>query len=146
MNDIWNPWHGCHKYSEGCKYCYMYYLDSKRDKDGSYIYKVKTNFSSCEFLVEVGNITIIAKPICLEKEVKYEFMLDTQWLSSSEVTYEEIVMIKNVMDILNENKKLAISRLRKWIVEEYKEDKKQREIQSNQMLEMLKNAFYNNGK
>ena len=32
-------------------------------------------------------------------------MLDTQWLSSNEVTYEEIVMIKNVMDILNENKK-----------------------------------------
>lgn len=23
-------------------------------------YKVKTNFSSCEFLIEVGNITIIA--------------------------------------------------------------------------------------
>lgn len=23
----------------------MYYLDSKRDKDGSYIYKVKTNFN-----------------------------------------------------------------------------------------------------
>lgn len=107
-------------------------------------YKVKTNFSSCEFLVEVGNITIIAKPVCLEKEVKYEFMLDTQWLSSNEVTYEEIVMIKNVMDILNENKKLAISRLKKWTVEEYKQDKKQREIQSNQMLEMLKSAFYNN--
>ena len=82
--------------------------------------------------------------MCLEKEVKYEFMLDTQWLSSNEVTYEEIVMIKNVMDILNENKKLAISRLRKWTVEEYKQDKKQREIQSNQMLEMLKSAFYNN--
>lgn len=27
-------------------------------------YKVKTNFSSCEFLVEVGDITIMAKPIC----------------------------------------------------------------------------------
>ena len=114
---------------------------SKKTIEG---YKVKTNFSSCEFLVEVGNITIIAKPVCLKKEVKYEFMLDTQWLSSNEVTYEEIVMIKNVMDILNENKKLAISRLRKWTVEEYKQDKKQREIQSNQMLEMLKSAFYNN--
>ena len=43
MNDIWNPWHGCHKYSEGCKYCYMYYLDNQRDKKGSDIYKVKTN-------------------------------------------------------------------------------------------------------
>lgn len=42
MNDIWNPWHGCKKYSEGCENCYMYYLDSQRDKDGSKIYKVKT--------------------------------------------------------------------------------------------------------
>lgn len=44
MNDIWNPWHGCHKYSEGCEHCYMYYLDKQRDRDGSDIYKVKTNF------------------------------------------------------------------------------------------------------
>lgn len=41
---IWNPWHGCRKYSEGCAHCYMYYLDAERDKDGSEIYKVKTNF------------------------------------------------------------------------------------------------------
>ncbi len=45
MNDIWNPWHGCHKYSEGCKYCYMYFLDAQRDKNGNDIYKVKTNFN-----------------------------------------------------------------------------------------------------
>ena len=43
--NIWNPWHGCKKYSEGCEHCYMYYLDSQRDKDGSEIYKVKTNFN-----------------------------------------------------------------------------------------------------
>ncbi len=45
MNDIWNPWHGCHKYSEGCEHCYMYFLDSKREKNGSEIYKVKNNFN-----------------------------------------------------------------------------------------------------
>ena len=45
LSNIWNPWHGCIKYSEGCKYCYMYYLDKQRDKDGSKIYKVKTNFN-----------------------------------------------------------------------------------------------------
>ena len=27
MRDIWNPWHGCKKCSEGCQNCYMYYLD-----------------------------------------------------------------------------------------------------------------------
>lgn len=44
MNDIWNPWHGCRKYSEGCENCYMFFLDKMRDKDGSVIYKVKNNF------------------------------------------------------------------------------------------------------
>ena len=27
---IWNPWHDCHKVSEGCAHCYMYFLDSKQ--------------------------------------------------------------------------------------------------------------------
>ena len=44
-NDIWNPWHGCRKYSEGCQNCYMFYLDKQREKDGGIIYKVKTNFN-----------------------------------------------------------------------------------------------------
>ncbi len=44
-NDIWNPWHGCRKYSEGCANCYMFYLDKQRENDGSNVYKVKTNFN-----------------------------------------------------------------------------------------------------
>lgn len=44
MHDIWNPWHGCKKISEGCQNCYMYYLDKIRDQDGSNIYKVLNNF------------------------------------------------------------------------------------------------------
>ena len=44
MHDIWNPWHGCTKKSEGCKHCYMYFLDKQRGGDGSRIYKVKNNF------------------------------------------------------------------------------------------------------
>ncbi len=44
LDRIWNPWHGCHKYSEGCEHCYMFYLDAQRDKRGDEIYKTKTNF------------------------------------------------------------------------------------------------------
>lgn len=25
---IWNPWHGCHKISEGCRHCYVYREDA----------------------------------------------------------------------------------------------------------------------
>jgi len=43
--NIWNPWHGCRKYSEGCQNCYVYYLDKQYERDGSEIYKVRTNFN-----------------------------------------------------------------------------------------------------
>lgn len=43
--DMWNPWHGCHKCSPGCKNCYVFYLDALRDKDANVITKSKTNFN-----------------------------------------------------------------------------------------------------
>lgn len=45
MHDIWNPWHGCVKCSEGCRNCYMYFLDRMRNKNGREIYKTKSGFT-----------------------------------------------------------------------------------------------------
>ncbi len=45
MHDIWNPWHGCKKCSEGCKNCYMYFLDEQRGKNGADIYRTKSGFN-----------------------------------------------------------------------------------------------------
>lgn len=40
MDDIiWNPWHGCHKYSEGCTNCYVYRRDESIGKDASIVTK-----------------------------------------------------------------------------------------------------------
>lgn len=36
---IWNPWHGCHKYSDGCKFCYIHKGDYKRNVDTDNIEK-----------------------------------------------------------------------------------------------------------
>lgn len=44
MHDIWNPWHGCKKCSEGCEHCYMYYLDKIHNKNGADIYRTKAGF------------------------------------------------------------------------------------------------------
>lgn len=41
MHDIWNPWHGCVKVSEGCEHCYMYFLDRMRGADGRHIYRTR---------------------------------------------------------------------------------------------------------
>lgn len=44
MHDIWNPWHGCRKYSEGCQNCYMFYLDKIHGsaKPSSIVYKTSS--------------------------------------------------------------------------------------------------------
>ena len=44
MHDIWNPWHGCVKCSEGCVHCYMFFLDRLRDRKGDTIYRTKAGF------------------------------------------------------------------------------------------------------
>lgn len=41
MHDIWNPWHGCKKCSEGCENCYMYFLDRVRGNDASEVYRTQ---------------------------------------------------------------------------------------------------------
>ncbi|MGL4337271.1 MAG: DUF5131 family protein [Turicibacter sp.] len=38
---MWNPWRGCHKHSEGCKFCYIHKGDWKRNIDTDLI--IKTN-------------------------------------------------------------------------------------------------------
>ena len=32
---VWNPWHGCTKYSEGCAHCYVYRRDGSVGRDAS---------------------------------------------------------------------------------------------------------------
>lgn len=36
---MWNPWRGCHKYSVGCKFCYIHKGDAKRGVDTNNIVK-----------------------------------------------------------------------------------------------------------
>lgn len=36
---LWNPWRGCHRYSEGCKFCYIHRGDRKRNVDTNIISK-----------------------------------------------------------------------------------------------------------
>lgn len=36
---VWNPWHGCHRYSEGCRFCYIHKGDRKRKVDTNKIVK-----------------------------------------------------------------------------------------------------------
>ena len=39
MSNGWNPWHGCHKLSEGCRHCYVYRIDAQHGRDSSIVQK-----------------------------------------------------------------------------------------------------------
>lgn len=44
INDLtWNPWHGCHKCSEGCLNCYAFFLDKRYGRDTSLVSLNKSN-------------------------------------------------------------------------------------------------------
>lgn len=36
---LWNPWHGCIKYSEGCKNCYVYRIDKLAGRQSNVIHR-----------------------------------------------------------------------------------------------------------
>lgn len=36
---MWNPWRGCHRFSEGCKFCYIHKGDAKRNVNTDFIEK-----------------------------------------------------------------------------------------------------------
>jgi len=36
---MWNPWHGCHKWSAGCQHCYVYRTDGRHGRDSSIVTK-----------------------------------------------------------------------------------------------------------
>lgn len=45
---MWNPWRGCKKCSEGCKYCYIHKGDAKRNIDTSIITQTKEFYKPTE--------------------------------------------------------------------------------------------------
>ena len=42
---MWNPWRGCHRYSEGCRFCYIHKGDAKRGVNTDQIV-LSENFSA----------------------------------------------------------------------------------------------------
>lgn len=85
MHDIWNPWHGCVKCSEGCENCYMYFLDKQRDKNGAEIFRTKTAFDyplqkkrNGEFKVQSGELIRVCMTSDFFLEEAYDWR-DEAW-------------------------------------------------------------------
>ena len=42
---VWNPWRGCHKYSEGCRFCYIHKGDVRKGIDTDVITRTKSFYA-----------------------------------------------------------------------------------------------------
>ena len=105
-----------------------------------YIYK--TNFSCAEYLIEI-NFRLIIKANLIKKADKmiYEFVLDTQFLNENMISYEELKMVMDIIEILEDNRNFTLLRLKKYTVLEYEKEQEEREKKSEMMLEALKSMF-----
>lgn len=45
---MWNPWRGCHKYSEGCRFCYIHKGDARRGVDTNVVTKADNSLAPIE--------------------------------------------------------------------------------------------------
>lgn len=102
-------------------------------------YTYKTNFSCGEFLIDINTSLIIAAELVKENnQMKYRFVLDTQFLRGNIVTHDEIIMLDKIINIFEENRSFVLSKLKKYTVEEYEREKEYRKKQSEKVLEALK--------
>ena len=74
---MWNPWHGCHKYSEGCRHCYVFREDAARGTE------IPTT--------EVRRTTMFKLPLRRDRQKKLKFPAGTLfWLCyTSDLLIEE---------------------------------------------------------
>lgn len=55
---LWNPWEGCHKFSDGCKFCYIHKGDAKKGIDTNIIYKTDKFSAPIEKMKRSGEFKI----------------------------------------------------------------------------------------
>jgi len=107
-------------------------------------YTYRTNFSYSDSLIFINNsLNIAAKLIKHEDKMIYRFILDTQFLSDKEITYDEIKMIMHIIDILEDNRFFVLSRLKKYTVEEYEKEQEEKERQSEAFFKSFTSFFEN---
>lgn len=52
----WNPWHGCRKVSQGCKYCYMFRDKERWKQDPTVVMRSKANFNDpLKWQIDLGD-------------------------------------------------------------------------------------------
>lgn len=123
----------------------VYELKLEIDKIMKYGYKYNTNLSWSENLVSINHgLCIGAKLVKTENEIIYEFIVDTQFNSSKEISFDEICMCKDIIEIFEKNKNFILKRLKKYTVEEYEQEQVNNKIRQEEMMKFLESIIFIN--
>lgn len=101
-------------------------------------YTYHTNLSWTERLVSINHgVGIGAKLVQKDNKMVYEFIVDTQFVGTKEITYDEICMCKDIIDILEKNRNFVLRRLKKYTVEEYEQEQIEFSRKQEQFIKFL---------
>lgn len=106
-------------------------------------YTYRTNLSWPESLVSINHgVAIGAKLIQKDNQMIYEFYVDTQFVGSKEIAYDEICMCKNIIEILERNRGFVLKRLKKYTVEEYEQEEIAFKKRQEELMHFFENLIY----
>ncbi len=108
-------------------------------------YTYQTNLSWTERLISINHgVGIGAKLVQINNKMTYEFIVDTQFVSSKEITYDEICMCKDIIDILEENRNFVLRRLKKYTIEEYEQEQLEFKQRQESFIKFLDSLVHEN--
>ena len=101
-------------------------------------YTYQTNLSCAERLVSINHgVGIGTKLVQKDNKMVYEFIVDTQFVGSKEITYDEICMCKDIIDIFEKNRAFVLRRLKKYTIEEYEQEQIEFTRKQEQLIKFL---------
>lgn len=107
-------------------------------------YKYQTNLSWNERLISINHgLGVGAKLIQLDNKMIYEFYVDTQFLSNKEISYDEICMCKDIIDILEKSRNFVLKRLKKYTVMEYEQEQLEHKQKQESLIKFLDSFVHN---
>ena len=107
-------------------------------------YTYQTNLSWAERLVSINHgLGIGTKLVRVDNKMVYEFIVDTQFISVKEITYDEICMCQDIIDIFEKNRNFVLKRLKKYTVEEYEQEQLEFEQRQENFIKFLDSLIHN---
>lgn len=107
-------------------------------------YTYQINLSWSERLVSINHgVGICTKLVRVDDKMAYEFIVDTQFISAKEITYDEICMCKDIIEILEKNRVFVLKRLKKYTVEEYEQEQLERKQKQESFIKLLDSLVHN---